>query len=98
MTLSDDPYLKLGELITKIKGAQLQGVVQWKETAHSMDYKILVNEATDQPVIGCGLAELPNGNLIGITASSADRTIRLINVAVSSRNLAVIRQMQLGSN
>jgi len=62
-----------------------------------MDYKILVNEATDQPVVGCALAELPNGNLVGITASSADRTIRLINVAVSARNLAVIRQMQLSS-
>ncbi len=95
--LSDDPHLRLGELITKIKGARLQGIVQWKETPHSMDYKILVNEATDRPVIGCVLAELPNGNLVGITASNADRTIRLITVAVSARNLSVIREMQLGS-
>lgn len=95
--LSDDPHLRLDELITRIKGARLQGIVRWKETPHSMDYKILVNEATDLPVIGCALAELPAGNLMGITASNADRTIRLINVAVSARNLSVIREMQLGS-
>jgi hypothetical protein len=93
--LSDDSHLRLGELITNIKGARLQGIVRWKETPHPVEYKILVNEATDRPVIGCVLAELPNGNLVGITASHVDRTIRLINVAVSARNLAVIREMQL---
>jgi hypothetical protein len=94
--LSDDPHLRLGELIIKIKGARLQGIVRWKETPHPVQYKILVNEATDQPVIGCVLAELTNGNLVGITASNADRTMRFINVAVSARNLSVIRKMQLG--
>ena len=94
--LSDNPHLRLGELIVKIKGARLQGVVRWKEIPHAVQYKALVNEATDRPIIGCALGELPNGNLIGITASSTDRTIRLINVSVSARNLAVIREMQLG--
>lgn len=94
--LSDEPHLRLGKLITKIKSARLQGIVRWKETPHPVQYKILVNEATDQPVIGCVLAELPNGNLVGITASNADRTIRFINVGVSARNLSVIRKMELG--
>jgi hypothetical protein len=94
--LADDPHLQCGELITKIKGARLQGIIRWKETPHPVQYKILVNEATHQPVIGCMLAELPNGNLVGITASNADRTIRFIHVGVSARNLSVIRKMQLG--
>lgn len=94
--LSDNPYLRLGHLIAKIKGARLQGVVRWKETPHPIQYKVLVNEATDRPIIGCALGELPNGNLIGITASNTDRTIRFINVSVSARNLTVIRAMQLG--
>lgn len=94
--LSDNPHLRFGELIAKIKGARLQGVVRWKETPHAVEYKVLVNQATDRPVIGCVLAALPNGNLVGITASNADRTIRFINVAVSARNLSVIREMQLG--
>jgi hypothetical protein len=41
---------------------------------------------------------LPNGNLVGITASSADRTIRFINVGVSARNLSLIREMALGKS
>ena len=94
--LSDNPYVRLGELIAKIKSARLQGVVRWKETPHPVQYKVLVNEATDRPIIGCALGELPNGSLMGITASNTDRTIRLINVSVSARNLAVIREMQLG--
>lgn len=98
IALSDNPYLRFGELLTKIKWARLQGIVRWKETPHAVRYKILVNEATDRPVIGCVLAELPNGNLVGITASSADRTIRFINVGVSARNLSVIREMALGKS
>ena len=93
--LRDDPHLRLGKLIIKIKSARLQGIVRWKETPHPVQYKILVNEVTDQPVIGCVLGELPNGNLVGITASNADPTIRFINVAVSARNFSVIRKMQL---
>jgi hypothetical protein len=96
MDFSDHPYLKTGDVIVKIKGARIQGVLCWKETPCEAQYKVLVDETTDRPIIGCALAELPNGNLIGITASSADRTIRLITVAVSVRNLAVIREMQLG--
>ena len=94
--LADDSHLRLGDVIARIKGARLRGVVQWKETPHTAEYKVLVHEDTDKPVVGCVLAELPTGNLIGITVSTVDRVVRLINVAVSMRNLSVIRELQLG--
>jgi hypothetical protein len=95
LQFSDRPHVRCGEIVGEITAVNVEGLIQWRETRTKMDGKVLVSESTDEPLIGCVLAELPMGNLIGITASNADRTIKFINVTVSARNLRVIRDMRL---
>jgi hypothetical protein len=95
LQFTDRPHLKAGDFIGLVTAAHVRGVLHWQEKASPAEFKMLVSESTGQLLTGCVLAELPNGNLVGITASSADRTIKFINVAVSLRNLNVIHEMKL---
>lgn len=98
LSFTDDPHLRAGDSVRKVTGARVQGVLQWQTSDCPLEYKILLSESTGKLIVGCALAELPTGNLMGITASSADRTIKMINVAISSRNLRIIREMRLGGS
>ncbi len=50
------------------------------------DFKVLIKEGESKPYVGCAIAELPNGNIIGLTVSQFDRSIKCVNIPISDRN------------
>ena len=91
----DGIYVKLKDSKLYLKQALLQGKVKWNERSISPEFKILVKEGELKPYVGCAIAELSQGNLVGITASQMDRNIKFINIPLSERNREKIRLIKL---
>ena len=93
---------KIGDFYLDIKGEKLhlkealiQGNVKWDEKTLWPDFKVLIKEGELSPYVGCAIAELSDGNLIGFTVSHADRSLKLINIPLSDRNREKIRLLRL---
>lgn len=86
INISDNPYLitPSGKLI--IKQARVSVNVQWVETKKELQFKILKKLGDDNPFAGCAITEISIGNLIGLTVSNSNRSIKLINIPISDRN------------
>jgi hypothetical protein len=76
-----------------LKQALLQGKVMWKEQTILPEFKVLIKVGESTPYVGCAIAELAQGNLIGFTVSQVDRDIKLINI--SDRNQKKIQLLKL---
>ena len=81
-----DFYLDLKGLKLRLQNALIQGNVKWIETDVWPKFKVLVKEGELSPYVGCAIAELSHGNLIGLTVSQVDRSLKLINIPLSDRN------------
>ena len=73
----------------------VQGKVKWNERRISPEFKILIKEGELKPYVGCAIAELSQGNLIGFTVSQIDRVLKLINIPLSDRNREKIKLIKL---
>jgi len=91
----DDFYLDIKGLRLHLKEALLQGNVKWIEKSVWPEFKVLVKEGELSPYVGCAIAELTNGNLIGFTVSQADRSLKQISIPLSDRNQKKIRLHKL---
>ena len=91
----DGIYVNLKDSKLYLKQALLQGKVKWNERSISPEFKILIKEGELKPHVGCAIAELSQGNLVGITASQMDRNIKLINIPLSERNREKIKLIKL---
>lgn len=91
----DGIYVDLKDSKLYLKQALLQGKVKWDERSISPEFKVLIKEGELEPYVGCAIAELPQGNLIGFTVSQIDRALKLINIPVSERNREKIKLIKL---
>ena len=73
-----DFYLDIEESKLHLREALVQGTVKWIEESVWPEFKILVKEGELSPHVGCAIAELSHGDLIGLTVSQADRSLNLI--------------------
>lgn len=90
-----DFYLDIKGEKLHLKEALIQGNVKWDEKTMWTEFKVLIKEGELSPYIGCAIAELSDGNLIGFTVSHADRSIKLINIPLSDRNQKKLRLHRL---
>ena len=79
----------------QLKQALVKGMVVWKEHSLPLELKILVKDGELKPYVGCAIAELLQGNLVGFTVSQVNRNLNLINIPVSARNIKKIQTLQL---
>lgn len=91
----DGIYVDLKDSKLYLKQALLQGKVKWNERSISPEFKILIKEGELKPYVGCAIAELSQGNLVGITTSQMDRNIKFINIPLSERNREKIKLIKL---
>jgi len=91
----DGIYVDLKDSKFYLKQALLQGKVKWNARKISPEFKILIKEGELKPYVGCAIAELSQGNLIGFTASQVDRVLKLINIPLSDRNREKIKLIKL---
>ncbi|MFH1417172.1 MAG: restriction endonuclease [Planctomycetota bacterium] len=91
----DGIYVNLKDSKLYLKQALLQGKVKWNERSISPEFKILIKEGELKPYVGCAIAELSQGNLIGFTVSQVDRALKLINIPLSERNREKIKLIKL---
>jgi hypothetical protein len=91
----DGLYLDLKDSKIYLKQALLQGKVKWNECSISPEFKILIKEGELKPYVGCAIAELSQGNLVGFTVSQVDRSLKLINIPLSDRNQEKIKLLKL---
>jgi len=78
-----------------LKQALLKGKVKWNEHRISPEFKVLVKEGESRPYVGCAIAELSKGNLVGFTVSKMDRALKLINIPLNDRNREKIKLLKL---
>lgn len=90
-----DIYIVIGGIQKQLKQAWVKGKVIWKENNILPEFKILVKEGELKPYVGCAIAEMPQGNLIGFTVSQVDRSFNMINIPISDRNKNKIHKMRL---
>ena len=88
-------YLCIGDSKIHLKEALIQGTVVWFEKTIHPEFKVLVKEGESKPFVGCAIAEHSTGNLIGLTLSQFDRTVRFINIPINDRNKKKIRLYKL---
>lgn len=93
--MMDGMYVELKDSKLYLKQALLQGKVTWKEQIILPEFKVLIKVGESTPYVGCAIAELSQGNLIGITVSQVDRAIKLINITLSDRNQKKIQLLKL---
>ncbi|MBA7680122.1 hypothetical protein ES703_88430 [subsurface metagenome] len=91
----DGIYVDLKDSKLYLKQALLQGKVKWNERSISPEFKILIKEGELKPYVGCAIAELSQGNLVGFTVSQVDRSLKLINIPLSVRNREKIKLIKL---
>jgi len=91
----DGIYVDLKDCRLYLKQALLQGKVKLNERSISPEFKILVKEGELKPYVGCAIAELSQGNLVGFTVSQVDRSLKLINIPLSDRNRKKIKLLKL---
>lgn len=91
----DGIYVDMKDSKFYMKQALLQGKVIWNEQSISPEFIVLIKEGESTPYVGCAIAELSQGNLVGITVSQVDRNIKLINVPLSDRNRRKIQLLKL---
>ncbi len=70
-------------------------LVEYGRTTGKPFYKMLTKIGDDEFKVGCVLTEWSMGNLVGITVSHADRTIRFINITKISREKKKIYNIKL---
>ncbi len=90
-----DVYVDLKDSKLYLKEALLQGKVKWNEHNISPEFKVLIKEGETKPYVGCAIAELSKGNLVGFTVSQFDRSMELINISLNDRNREKIRSIKL---
>ena len=91
----DGIYVDLKDSKLYLKQALLQGKVKWNERSISPEFKILIKEGELKPYVGCAIAELYQGNLVGFTVSQVDRAMKLINIPLNDRNREKIKLLKL---
>lgn len=90
-----DMYLDIKGSRLHLQEAFIQGAVKWTEKSVQPEFKVLVKEGELLPHVGCAIAELSGGNLIGFTASQVDRDLKIINIPLSDRNREKIHLLRL---
>ncbi len=93
--LEERPCVKLSTGPRALTSAELQGNLFWVEHHHPVHFRRLI-DITDsrRPIVGCGLAEMSTGELMGITTNIQNGS-SLIRIATSDRKQAVIRRRRL---
>ena len=95
LTGIDGIYVELKDSRLDLKQALLQGKVKWNEQTIFPEFKVLVKEGESKPYVGCAIAELSHGNLVGFTVSQVDRAMKLINIPLNDRNREKIKLIRL---
>jgi hypothetical protein len=74
-----------------IDGAFVRGAIVCRTSTTKLDFRILVEEGEDVPFAGCGIAELPMGNLVALSTNSVTRAVHVLNVPLTNRLKKQIR-------
>ena len=88
-------YLISGSSRIQVRQAVIAGTVTWVKHELKPEFKVIVRDGELKPYVGCAVAEMLQGNLIGFTVSRADRTLKLINVPLSDRNRKKVYKQRL---
>lgn len=82
----DEVYVELREGKLQLKDALIVGQVVKVGSELKPVFKVLVKAGESKPHVGCAIAEIFDGSLIGVTVSQADRNVNMIRIPLSDRN------------
>jgi hypothetical protein len=88
-------YVELKDVKLQLKEALIIGQVVKVGSDLSPVFKVLMKVGESKPHVGCAIAEIFNGGLIGITVSQVDRSVKLIHIPLSDRNRKKIQMQRL---
>lgn len=91
----DEVYVELKDGRLQLKEALIVGQVVKLGSELKPVFKVLVKVGESNPHVGCAIAEIFDGSLIGITVSQVDRNVNLIRIPLSDRNLKKIQMHKL---
>ena len=74
-----------------IDGAFVTGAIACRTSTTKLDFRILVEEGDDVPFAGCGIAELPMGNLVALSTNNLTKAVNVLNVPLTDRLKTQIR-------
>lgn len=90
--LPDGPIIVLaGGSRHDVHSARVTGELRYIDLQRPLDLRLLRRVSDRVPIIGCGLAELSSGDLVGLTVTLATRTLSLIRVRHDQRAVRPIR-------
>lgn len=96
--LSDHPCVRIASRLKLLASARISGCIYLKEKRHDMEFRRLVSITEGmKPIVGCGLVEMQNGDLMGITTNNLARQGKLavIRISAADRKKAVIRRQHV---
>lgn len=91
----DNPCMEINGQRFCLEQVLLKGTVKWATQVHRPQFKVLVKDGERTPFIKCAITEFSQGDLIGFTISSTDRTVHMIKIPVSDRNREKIYRQRL---
>lgn len=93
MVVTFDQQLLFGppENSFAIDAAFVTGAIVCRTSTTKLEFRILVEEGSDAPFAGCGIAVLPMGNLVALTTNAISKTVNLLNVPLTDRLKKQIR-------
>jgi hypothetical protein len=68
-----------------VDGALVTGAIACRTSTTKLDFRVLVEEGDDVPFAGCGIAVLPQGNLVALSTSNIAKTVNVLNVPLTDR-------------
>jgi hypothetical protein len=68
-----------------VDGALVTGAIACRTSTTKLDFRILVEAGDDVPFAGCGIAVLPEGNLVALSTNNIARTVNVLNVPLTDR-------------
>ncbi len=98
VTVTDRPCVQLSSERRVLEHARISGSLYWDERHYDMCFKRLVSVTEgSRAIAGCGMAELPCGDLVGITTNNIARRgqVSLIQILAADRQKSVIRRRRL---
>jgi hypothetical protein len=92
--LTPPPIIDVRGKTIEIFGGQIIGQVTSQVTFITPSLKVLLKHNDAMPYVACAIAEVPNGNLMGVTFGK-DRQLSYINIPLSDRLLRKIYRMKI---
>jgi hypothetical protein len=96
--LGDRPCVQIASGLRLLATARISGYIYLEEKRHDMRFWRLVSITDDmKPIAGCGLVEMDNGDLMGLSTNNlANRgKLSVIRISAADRTRVVIRRQIL---